>query len=147
MKASKETGAFSAEMMSKCSEYWTGRTSTSTTCVVGANHTRPVFDGTGSTPPCPKKNGCSTSTPSCPASIAAQPDGPSRNPPSTIPRMPPIGLFISPLLSGISIDRTTSSNGSGQDPDHFVDLPYEALRNKVKPISGRKRREKECVAG
>ena len=41
-------------MMSKCSEYCKGRTSTSTTFVIGATHTRPVFVGTGSTPPWPK---------------------------------------------------------------------------------------------
>src|SRR6478736_9242749 len=104
MKASKDTGAFSAEMMSKCSEYWTGLTSTSTTCVVGANQTRPVFDGTGSTPPCPKKNGCSTSTPSCPASIAAQPDSPSSPSPPTIAKMLPIGPFIAPSSACVPID-------------------------------------------
>src|SRR6187401_1852277 len=130
MKASKETGAFSAEIISKCSEYWTGRTSTSTTCVVGANHTRPVFEGTGSTPPCPKKNGCSTRTPSCPASIAAQPDSPSRKqPPSTSPRKPPIGLLISPLLFRVfqSMSGRRREMALAKNSDHFEDLPYEAL--------------------
>ena len=67
--ASKETGAFSAEMISKCSENWLGRMSTSMTWVVGATQILPVVAGTGSTPPWPKKNGFSTRTPSCPASI------------------------------------------------------------------------------